>query len=210
MTPKRGEGRARITLRLLGRRLERIGIPFAVVFVAVALALYFLERDLPDTHFGRLSDAFWFCIVTMSTVGYGDVFPITGTGRIIAGGFILFTLGTVGLLITAISEAVSEVRRMEENGLISTRMKGTSSSAVSTRWRAPRWWSACASRIRNQCVSDPKACSSRTRRLRASDPNSLAEARGPRPSFDRSWDNESAPSHSRHWHGPRYALPRRA
>jgi voltage-gated potassium channel len=124
MTPKRGEGRARITLRLLARRLERIGIPFALVFVAVALALYFLERDLPDTHFASLSDAFWFCIVTMSTVGYGDVFPITGAGRIIAGGFILFTLGTVGLLITAISEAVSEVRRMEENGLISTRMKG--------------------------------------------------------------------------------------
>jgi voltage-gated potassium channel len=60
----------------------------------------------------------------MSTVGYGDLFPVSAAGRIIAGMFILFTLGTVGLLITAVSEAVMEVRRMEEHGLIGTRMEG--------------------------------------------------------------------------------------
>jgi voltage-gated potassium channel len=124
VTVKPGESRASITLRLIGRRLGRIGVPFVAVLVVVAVVLYFLEHDLPGTHFEHLSDGFWFCVVTMSTVGYGDVYPITDAGRIVAGAFILFTLATVGLLITAVSEVVTEVRRMEENGLIGTRMSG--------------------------------------------------------------------------------------
>ena len=122
--PKKGEGRARIVLRLLAHRLARIGPVFVAVFSSVMLALYFIERGLPDSKFTSLADAFWFCVVTMSTVGYGDIFPVSGLGRIITGLFILFTLGTVGLLITAVSEAIMEVKRMEESGLIGTRMKG--------------------------------------------------------------------------------------
>jgi voltage-gated potassium channel len=122
--PKKGEGRARIVLRLLAHRLARIGPVFAVVFASAVVALYLLERGEPDSKFTSLADAFWFCVVTMSTVGYGDIFPVSGLGRVITGSFILFTLGTVGLLITAVSEAIMEVKRMEESGLIGTRMKG--------------------------------------------------------------------------------------
>ena len=92
--PKKGESRARIVLRLLAHRLARIGPVFAGVFVSVVLALYFIERGLPDSKFTSLADAFWFCVVTMSTVGYGDIFPVSGLGRVITGLFILFTLGT--------------------------------------------------------------------------------------------------------------------
>jgi voltage-gated potassium channel len=123
LPPKKGESRARIVFRLLAHRLARIGPVFVGVFVTVVLTLYFLERGAPDSKFASLADAFWFCVVTMSTVGYGDIFPVTAVGRVITGMFILFTLGTVGLLITAISEAIMEVKRMEEHGLIGTRMK---------------------------------------------------------------------------------------
>jgi voltage-gated potassium channel len=108
---------------MLGRRLRKIGPVFAGAYTLTALALYFLEHGKPDSKFATLADAFWFCVVTMSTVGYGDVFPVTGPGRVLTGGFILFTLGTVGLLITAVSEAIMEVKRMEESGLIGTRMQ---------------------------------------------------------------------------------------
>jgi voltage-gated potassium channel len=121
---KQPDGHTTLLARFLWQRTRKILPVFLFVFVSVALALYFLENDKPDTKFTSIKDAFWFCVVTMSTVGYGDIFPVTGIGRIVAGGFILFTLGTVGLIITAVSEAVMEVKRMEESGLIGTRMVG--------------------------------------------------------------------------------------
>jgi voltage-gated potassium channel len=79
---------------------------------------------VPDSKYTKLSDAIWFSVVTMSTVGYGDVYPVTTLGRVVAGGFILFTLTTSGILLAAFNESVLEVNRMEEAGLIGTRMKG--------------------------------------------------------------------------------------
>ena len=123
MSERKDRSRASITLSILWRRLRKVGTLFIGVYFAVAASLYFLEHGVQDGKFDKFSDAVWFCVVTMSTVGYGDVYPVTSAGRIITGFFILFTLGTLGLLITAVSEAVMEVKRMEEHGLIGTRMK---------------------------------------------------------------------------------------
>jgi voltage-gated potassium channel len=109
---------------LLWGRLRYIGPVFVSVFLTVALAVYFLEHDLPETHFKNFGDALWFCTVTMTTVGYGDVYPISTGGRLIAGSFIVFTVGTFGLLITAVTETIMEIKHMEETGLIGTSMKG--------------------------------------------------------------------------------------
>ena len=123
MSERRVPSRTAITLGILWRRLRRVGTLFIGVYLATATSLYLLEHGVQDGKFDKFSDAIWFCIVTMSTVGYGDVYPVTGAGRAITGFFILFTLGTLGLLISAVSEAVMEVKRMEEHGLIGTRMK---------------------------------------------------------------------------------------
>jgi voltage-gated potassium channel len=123
MTPRRRDGRARLALRILWRRLRLVGPIFVGVYTATATALYLLEHNAPGATLRRFSDAVWFCLVTMSTVGYGDVYPTTSAGRVIAGVFILFTLGTLGVLLTAVNEAVLEVKRMEEAGLIPTKMR---------------------------------------------------------------------------------------
>lgn len=123
MSERKYPSRATITMSILWRRLKRVGSIFVAVYFAVAGSLYLLEHGVQDGKFDKFSDAIWFCVVTMSTVGYGDIYPVTSAGRFITGFFILFTLGTLGLLITAVSEAVMEVKRMEEHGLIGTRMK---------------------------------------------------------------------------------------
>jgi voltage-gated potassium channel len=121
--PPPPRSRARLLLHLLGSRLRWIGSIYVAVFFAVAAGMYFAEHGVPDSKFVNMGDSLWYCVVTLSTVGYGDVYPVTALGRVIAGTFILFTLTTIGFLLTAFNEAVLEVKRMEEHGLIPTNMK---------------------------------------------------------------------------------------
>jgi voltage-gated potassium channel Kch len=72
-----------------------------VVFLLIILLLEFggmgvtwAERDNPDANIRTGSDAIWWAYVTITTVGYGDRFPVTNTGRVI--GVIVLTAG-VGL-----------------------------------------------------------------------------------------------------------------
>ncbi len=75
--------------RLRGRMLELIRVSAAVTAVAVAgaVALHRLEPETVPT----LSAALWWSIVTMSTVGYGDIAPVTDFGRAVA--VVMITVG---------------------------------------------------------------------------------------------------------------------
>ena len=53
------------------------------VFISSAL-IYVLERDIQPEHFGSMPSAMWWTIVTLTTVGYGDVVPVTVLGKVIA------------------------------------------------------------------------------------------------------------------------------
>ena len=61
--------------------LVRIGFTvFAIIFVSAGL-VYYAEHDANPKVFRTFADALYFSIVTMATVGYGDITPITPYGR---------------------------------------------------------------------------------------------------------------------------------
>jgi voltage-gated potassium channel len=71
-------------------------ISAAVLLVFVAsLAVLESERSAPDAHITTFGAAVWWAITTITTVGYGDLTPVTGTGRVIA---VLLMIGGISLV----------------------------------------------------------------------------------------------------------------
>ena len=52
------------------------------------------ERHAPGSHIHTFADSLWWALSTVTTVGYGDMYPVTGEGRLIAGA-VMLTAGTI-------------------------------------------------------------------------------------------------------------------
>jgi voltage-gated potassium channel len=62
-----------------------------LVITLTSLGVLHFERGAPNANLLNASDAFWWSFVTMTTVGYGDRFPVTNSGRLMAA--VLMTVG---------------------------------------------------------------------------------------------------------------------
>jgi voltage-gated potassium channel len=70
---------------------------FLMVLCLASVAVYFLERDVQPQTFGSVPAALWWAMATLTTVGYGDVVPITPLGRVVAAIVMISGLGVFGL-----------------------------------------------------------------------------------------------------------------
>ncbi len=76
---------------------------FALVLIMSSSALYFLEHNINE-HFKSIPDALWWAVVTVSTVGYGDMVPITILGRIVSSVVMIMGLITIAILTALITK----------------------------------------------------------------------------------------------------------
>ena len=101
-----GSLRGRVAIYVTGGAL-------LLVFVA-ALAVLDAERGHPGANIDDIGDALWWAITTVTTVGYGDQFPVTDLGRMVAGGLMLSGIALIGtitaMLASYLVEAVEEER----------------------------------------------------------------------------------------------------
>jgi len=56
----------------------------AGIIVIGSLVIYSVESEHPDSQINSMLDAVWWTVATVTTVGYGDVVPVTDTGKIVA------------------------------------------------------------------------------------------------------------------------------
>jgi len=82
-----------------------------VVFIAILVwefgseAILAVEARAPDGNIKSASDALWYSLVTMSTVGYGDRYPVTNLGRVIGSLIIIVGVGLFGTLTGFLANA---------------------------------------------------------------------------------------------------------
>ncbi|MDM7862225.1 ion transporter [Alteromonas sp. ASW11-36] len=83
-----------------------------ITMVIAATVMYHLERYAQPEHFGTIPDALWWSVVTLSTVGYGDVVPVTTAGKLFAGFAVL-----VGVALFALPAGILASSFMEQMAL---------------------------------------------------------------------------------------------
>ena len=114
------------------KALDRFNIAFKIVkeelilFLTVTLMLifissygiYFFENESQPNAYSSIFDSMWWSIVTLTTVGYGDVYPITLGGKIFTFFVLILGIGIVtvpaGLAATSLTKA-REIQEGEKN-----------------------------------------------------------------------------------------------
>ncbi|MAN69630.1 MAG: Ion transport protein [Gammaproteobacteria bacterium] len=88
-----------------------------VILVIAACGLYYIERDIQPDKFGSIPEAMWWAMAALTTVGYGDSYPITPIGKIIGSIVTLLGIGMVALPSGILASSFSERMRQRRESM---------------------------------------------------------------------------------------------
>ena len=109
--------------QLIKRSLTlKLVIIILLVFIGSAIGVYIVERGAGGS-ISSLGEAFWWLIVTVATVGYGDFYPVSVAGRAIASVLIVMAIGLIPFLAAQGASYLVTRRLREERGLEKIRAK---------------------------------------------------------------------------------------
>lgn len=86
-----------------GRVGSYLIVSVSLLSVVAALGVFEAERDAPDASILTFGDALWWVLTTITTVGYGDLSPVTVEGRLVAAGLMLAGIAVLGTVTAAIA-----------------------------------------------------------------------------------------------------------
>ena len=113
------------SMRLIGAVLREkkrdLGVTIFITFILIVISstlMYYVEHEAQADQFPNILSTFWWAVATLTTVGYGDVYPITGAGKILSGVIAVLGIGLValptGILSSAFVERMEERKKKEE------------------------------------------------------------------------------------------------
>ena len=85
-----------------------------VVIYLAGVGIYHFENEAQPDLFSSIPDSLWWAIVTLTTVGYGDMYPITAGGRFFTTIILFVGLGLVAVPAGIVSSALSEARKIND------------------------------------------------------------------------------------------------
>lgn len=106
---------------LVESKLLYLMIVSAITVTVGAFTIYALEADLIDSKITTFSDAMWWALATVTTVGYGDVVPVTTEGRIVGVVLMVAGIAIFGIFISSVGAILVEtrLRRRSKEGVAS-------------------------------------------------------------------------------------------
>jgi voltage-gated potassium channel len=99
----------------------RTALVWSVILCFYTFALLFFESHDPNSNIKDTFDAVWYTIVTLTSVGYGDFYPVTTGGKILGLTAVLGSLGVLSFIISKITIKYSEYMEKKKNGHYGTK-----------------------------------------------------------------------------------------
>ena len=116
--------------KVLRQKKEELIVTIFVTFLLILFAstlMFYIEGDVQPDEFPNIIRAFWWAIATLTTIGYGDVYPLTGWGR-----FLSAIIAVLGIGLVALPTGIISSGFVEE---LSRRRKGTPAASGESRHR---------------------------------------------------------------------------
>ncbi|MGF6228316.1 voltage-gated potassium channel [Inquilinus ginsengisoli] len=99
--------------RAVKEEIVVFGAAAVIVLYVCALVIYQFEHDAQPEAFASVFDAMWWAAVTLTTVGYGDVYPVTAIGRIFTVLMLFVALGIIAIPTGLVASALGAIRAKE-------------------------------------------------------------------------------------------------
>lgn len=86
-----------------------------ILLYLAAVGIYYFERDAQPDRFSSIFDGLWWAVSTLTTVGYGDTYPVTVGGKIFTFIVLVIGLGIVAVPTGLFASALSRARSLEQD-----------------------------------------------------------------------------------------------
>ena len=74
----------------------------AGIIIVGSFVIFSVESQHPDSQINSMLDAVWWTVATVTTVGYGDIVPVTDIGKIVAIFFMFFGIGVLAIFLSVL------------------------------------------------------------------------------------------------------------
>jgi voltage-gated potassium channel len=109
----RALNRFRLAFVMARDDLVLFGVSALIVLYLSAIGIYHFEHEVQPEKYASVFDALWWALATLTTVGYGDVYPVTAGGRVFTFFVLVLGLGFVAVPSGLLASALSRVRAEE-------------------------------------------------------------------------------------------------
>ena len=103
-----------IAFKLMKEELIMFSSLAIILVFFSGVGIYYFENSAQPEQFSSIFSSLWWAVCTLTTVGYGDVFPITVGGKVFTFIILMIGLGIIAITEGMISSALTEAREIEE------------------------------------------------------------------------------------------------